>query len=479
MSRTPVVLPILLALLLPGTAVAVSPAGVERSVDLREEPLEEDASALRSRAEDRQSLGLVIYQQGPALVEDRRGLGLPEGVGVVLVEDLLPALLPESLRLQAGDGVRTLGHRYIRSRLDSAGLVDAFVGETVTAVREGRDGVEHERRVRLLARDGEVLIVRGEDGVEVIRPGSGWRLRLPEVPAALRAPDTLRIEVESDRAGRREASLLYLTEGLAWQADYVLLIDEDRLSVEALASVENRSGRTLADAHLRLVAGDPGRAHGPEHRTLALREDAVTDEPAGDYRLYRLEQPVTLEDGERNHLPLFRVDDLPLEREYRLTGHAWGQQRGGEQAYPVTVRLHLDAGANGLDRALPAGLARVYQVGADGGTLFLGEDRLAPTAAGGRVELSLGTAFDLSATRQQTHFRRLDDRSEEQGWRIRVRNTREQDSRIRIIEEMPGNWTLLEASTDPTVSERGRAIWLLDVPAGGEVELRYRAEVRR
>ncbi|MCP1675187.1 hypothetical protein J2T57_002335 [Natronocella acetinitrilica] len=439
----------------------------------------EDAALIDSDGDDRNGLALTLYQNGATLVEDRRSIALQSGVTTLLMEDVSPLLLPQSLRLEAGDGVRTLSHRLQLPSLDAGSLADAYLGEDVMLVRDLAGGGQRSRPVRLLARDGDTLIIRDGDGVEPIPASSGWRLRVPGLPPESRGRTALLLEVESATAGSRDGRLLYLTEGLGWQADYVLSIDGDQLSVKALAGIDNRTGLAFPDAHVRLVAGDPARSAGPVARSMTLEDASVADVGVGDYRLYELPEPVTLGRSEQVHLPLFQVANIPAQREYRLVGNAWGPQRTGPVAQPVMARLRLDTGPDGIARAMPAGTARVYETDPRYGAIFLGEDRVPATAEGGHAELSLGMAFDLSATRQQTRYRRLDERSEEQGWQIRVRNTRDRDASIRIIEQMPGDWTLLESSQDPDRSEPGRAIWTLNVPAGGEAQLRYLAEVRR
>ncbi len=477
-------IPLGLAVLLSATissaaADTAMPAPAERFPEVREEPLEPTPQVARSDARDREDLVLTIYQGDLSLVAEQRRVGLPDGESSLLLEGISAALVPESLRLEVAEGVRVLAHRFRPAGLDVAALTDRHIGQDVTLVREGSDDASRERRVRLLGRDGETLIVRGDDAVEVLPPASGWRLQVDALPEDLLPRASVRVELDAETAGRRDAHLWYLTEGLAWKTDYILLGNDGRLSLEAIASIENRTGQTFSGASVRLVAGDTGRAAMPMARSLMEQDQAVAEEPAADFRLYTLDQAVSLEREGRTQLPLFRVDDLPLEREYRVTGNAWGQQRGGEQRQAVGVHLHLDAGPAGADRSLPAGIARVYQADASQGVLFLGEDRIPATAAGGHVELFLGTAFDLSATRHQTRYRRLDERSEEQGWQIRIRSTREEDSTVTIVERMPGDWTLLESSAEPRIAEPGRAVWSLEVPAGEEVELRYRAEVRR
>ena len=64
----------------------------------------------------------------------------------------------------------------------------------------------------------------------------------------------------ADRPQRVEAS--YLTGGITWKADYVMVINaaDTRTDLTGWVTIDNKSGATYGNAALKLVAGDVNRA---------------------------------------------------------------------------------------------------------------------------------------------------------------------------------------------------------------------------
>ena len=54
----------------------------------------------------------------------------------------------------------------------------------------------------------------------------------------------------ADRSGKQDVEVTYLTGGMAWQADYVLLLgaDDKLLDLDGWISLNNTSGATFRDA---------------------------------------------------------------------------------------------------------------------------------------------------------------------------------------------------------------------------------------
>ena len=52
--------------------------------------------------------------------------------------------------------------------------------------------------------------------------------------------------------------MTYITNGMGWSADYVMLLNEDSdaFDLNGWVTLDNRSGATYTDAKLKLVAGD-------------------------------------------------------------------------------------------------------------------------------------------------------------------------------------------------------------------------------
>src|SRR4029077_8488881 len=131
--------------------------------------------------------------------------------------------------------------------LTPAKLMEKAVGREVTIVRVNpATGVESRETAEVLATNAGVVLKIGQR-IEVLRDdGLPVRVIFDKVPENLRARPTLSVTISSSSAGKRPATLTYLTPGLGWRADYVALYDEasSKLDVEGWVTLTNSSGTT-------------------------------------------------------------------------------------------------------------------------------------------------------------------------------------------------------------------------------------------
>ena len=109
----------------------------------------------------------------------------------------------------------------------------------------------------------------------------------------------------------------------------------------------------------------------------------------------------------------------------------------------------------------------------------MGEDKIEHTPEGATVTLTLGEAFDLTVLRRQTAFMQsgLPQGVSERSWVIDVKNARDQPATVRLVEVVPGEWTILAES----VARNGTANRLsLDARRASERrnQLTYRIRVQ-
>ena len=131
-----------------------------------------------------------------------------------------------------------------------------------------------------------------------------------------------------------------------------------------------------------------------------------------------------------------------------------------------------------LGKPLPAGVVRVYARDSRGAAQFVGEDRIEHTAKNETVKLKLGEAFDITAERKQTAFKRLPDNLSESAWRIELRNAKDEEVRVKVQEPMPGDWKIVQESQRHAKNSARSALWEVAVPANGKTTLEYTVRVK-
>jgi hypothetical protein len=331
------------------------------------------------------------------------------------------------------------------------------------------------------------------DRIETGVPG---RLIYPDVPDTLRDRPTLVTRLVCDDGGLRNLELSYLTAGLSWRADYVaeLSASDDRLDLSGWVTLNNRSGVTYRDARLQLVAGDVHRVARPartridmEGRALkALAAPRLAEQSLLDYHLYTLERPTTLRENQVKQVALLSAAGIPAHKEYVLRGreHDYRRRQGdlGGKIKAAVFLEFVNSERTGLGLPLPKGILRVYKQDRAGNAQFVGEDRIDHTPKNETVRVRLGDAFDVTANRTQTDFKKIaagpHETVVESAYRIALKNARTTPVTVKVEEPMPGDWEVVRESLVHRRQDARTAAWQVAVPADGKAVLTYRVRVR-
>jgi hypothetical protein len=442
------------------------------------------AEPLVSGEQDRQQLDLTVYNQDLALVREVRQVTLPKGEFSFEFRDVPSRINPVTL-LVAGDGpsgLAILEQNYEFDLLSPDRILGKYVGREIAWIQT--DGTRITGTL-LGTNDGPVYKVGGEILFEV--PG---RLALPDLPPNLRARPTLVWLASARRAGAAKVEASYLTQGISWQADYVLQLDAAgrKADLQAWVSVDNRSGAGFENTTLLLVAGDVNQVR-PEPRVMmdmAMSAEAgkargFVEESLYDYHLYTLQRPTTLKDNQIKQISLFEAAGMAVERHYRLQG----QPRFFRSVGPLEDHSKVDvsytfinAADNKLGMPLPAGVFRVYGRSAGGSRQLLGEDRIDHTPRDEKVELKVGQAFDLVAERVRTDSQRLADNLYRHTFRIALRNHKDEDVQVEVFEAVGGYWEIVKESHPHRKLDAVTVAFDVPVKADSETALTYTVEVK-
>lgn len=448
----------------------------------------EAAREVVSTAAERESTAITVYNDDLALVKERRRLALPAGLTRLSLREVSARMRPETALLRSANGapLTLLEQNFDFDLLTPATLLEKYVGREVGVIRVNpATGEERREKATVLAaNDGVVL--RFPDRIETGVPG---RIVFDGVPPDLRDRPTLSVLLEGS-GGSQSLELSYLTGGLSWKADYVASLGADgrQMDLSGWVTLTNRSGAAYEDARLQLVAGSVNRVREDFAVARAMpaplamaRKAEVRQEALMDYHLYSFERPTSIADNQTKQLALLSAAAIPVRREYLLAGGDWYYlQRQGDIARGLkpAVFLQFENKGGQLGRPLPAGVVRVYARDGKGAAQFVGEDRIEHTAKNEKLRLRLGEAFDITADRIQTAYRKISDNSAESSWRIEIRNGKDEAVTVRVQEPLPGDWEMLRESHRHSRESARVAAWNVDVPAGGAATLEYTVRVR-
>jgi len=456
------------------------------------------AEEIFSTIEDQEEIAVTIYNDDLALVKDRRAIALNEGVNRLAFREVSARIRPETALLRSVSHPKSLAvleQNFDFDLLTPQKLLEKYVGRGVQVVRSHpQTGKETLEEATVLAANGGVVLRMGDR----IETGISGRIVYPDVPPDLRDRPTLVTVVASETDRPQSVELSYLTGGLSWQADYVAELDErdEMLDLSGWITLTNRSGSTYREARLQLVAGDVHRVLDarPLTRDMVIAEamavpaaQKVAEESLFEYHLYTLDRPTTLRENQTKQVALMSASQVPLRKEYLLRGGNY-YYRGpyGDLGRKIKVGVFVEfdnSEEGGLGLPLPKGTVRVYKRDSEQNTQFVGEDRIDHTPKNETIRLKLGEAFDVTADRKQTDFKKLGgtgryDYLFESAYRIELKNAKTEEIVVKVVEPVPGDWEILDENHPHTKESAGEASWEVPVPAEGSALLEYRVQAR-
>jgi len=428
-------------------------------------------SASASTARPAGAPELVIYNDDFAMVRQGLTLNLDRGISDLTLEGIPPRVDSTSIRLTGeGFAVRRQGVRANLWNVDK--VFRRFLGDSIAFRTGGRA-----YRGVLAGMDGDMLFLQRRDSTDVLM--MFWRNQVSEVEFPGRLTPATRPSlwwrIESAKGGERSATLSYLVTGLRWEAEYTAVLDAIGKTVEwsGWATIVNKVGATFSGARVSLVAGEVNRAGASVARGQDLEQapPGAGSKGPGDffaYHSYPVGEPLDLDASGTAQVAIIPPTVVSAKRAYRYDGARDGSK----------VLLSMEFGndkKDGLGVPLPAGRVRIYSFDPAGATTLAGEDRIAHTAAGERLRILTGVAFDLVGERTRLSHARVSRSVTEDQFRVRLRNRGSKDAVVTVVENLYGNWEISEKSTDFRKKDAETVEFDVNVGAGKEATLTYTA----
>lgn len=455
----------------------------------------------RSTLADQTQVAVTIYNENLALVKDQRKLQLKTGPLALAFRDVSARMRPETALLRS---LSAPGSLYVQEQnfdfdlLTPQKLLEKYVGRTVQLVRtHPTTGAETTEQAQVLAANNGIVLQVGQR-IETGTPNG--RIVYSDVPPNLRDRPTLVMSLDNSGSAQQDVELSYLTSGLAWKADYVVELNatDTALDLSGWVTLTNTSGATYRNAKLQLVAGDVNQV-APALQNLAraqvypaaapapVAKREMAEESLFEYHLYTLQRPTTIAENQTKQVALLAAAAVPARKELLLRGADYYYRSSfGDlgQKLKASVYMEFDNKESAhLGQPLPKGIVRVYKKDSAGNAQFVGEDRIDHTPKNEKVRLKLGEAFDVTADKKQTDFKKLPNTERynnqfETAFELVLKNAKKEAVTVTVQEPIPGDWKMLSETHPSTKAASNTAVWKVNVPAEGSTTLSYRALVR-
>ncbi|MBN2251704.1 MAG: DUF4139 domain-containing protein [Candidatus Altiarchaeota archaeon] len=436
-----------------------------------------------AKAED---LEVTVYNSDLGIVKEYRKNFLDSGTSTVLYEGVASRIDPTSVKLRSIEGaIEILEQNFQYDLVSRDKILEKYIDKEITAYQTYGDKKELVEGT-LLSSSGNQMILRDKDGQ--IKIFSVSDLVLPELPEGLITKPTLEWLIENEQAGNHTLELSYMTSGMSWKADYVVVTDKDdrKLDLNGWVTVRNNAGTTFQDASLKLVAGDVNRVYAPSvtRASYDAMEEKVSagsaqfqEEALYEYHMYDLQRKTTLRNNEEKQISLLSSGDVNVEKEYvydDISSFWWYGSRwsdAGEKKVDVMLNFE-NSPENNLGIPLPKGTVRVFKEDSEGKLQFIGEDSIDHTPKDETIRLLTGRAFDIVGERKQMDMNKLAGWYE-YTWEVALRNHKEEDITVTVIERTGGDWEITSENFQHVKESNNKIKWRIPVKADGETKLQY------
>jgi hypothetical protein len=441
---------------------------------------------------EQKELRVTIYNNDLGLVKDVRAIKVTRGKVDLKFQGVAARIDPTSVHIRSldhPDGLAILEQNFEFDLISPAKLMEKYLGRDVELIVE-QDGKEMTVPAKLMGIQGGY--VYQIDGKVAINPPG--RVVLPAIPEGLISEPTLVWMLDAGRPDHVvEAS--YLTGGISWKADYVVVLAKDDKSIDlsGWVTINNTSGATYRDASIKLVAGDVHRA--PQDRGRMARFDMAEEmvvmgsapqfeeKAFFEYHLYTLQRKTTVKDNQTKQISLLDAENASVAKSYvYATPYPFwfSPMSGPDKSIKVGVFLSLEnSKKNRLGMPLPKGVVRVYKKDDDDALQFVGEDAIDHTPEDETVRIKLGEAFDVVAERVQTKFNVLESgHLYESAYKIDIRNHKPEAIVVSVVENIPGDWTITDRSHELTQESSSRVRFDVPVAKKGAAQLTYSVRIK-
>lgn len=443
------------------------------------------AGPAAAQNDEGEGVRITVYNNDLAVVKDRREMAIPEGTGKVHFTDVATRIDPTSVHFESlsdPENTTVLEQNYEYDLVSPTKLLEKFLDREVDIFTKDNNVFtgtllsQAENRITLRGEGGKLRVISGGENI--------LRVELRNLPEGLITRPTLVWETYSKEGGEQLCQVTYMTNGINWKADYVMVVAEDdaQIDLTGWVTLNNQSGATYKDAKLKLIAGDVHRVQEqvrPKMRALAMVADSVAPE-AGfeeksffEYHLYTLQRPTTIRQAQTKQVTLLSAAEVPAEKVFVYNGSRMGKK--------VEVRMEFEnSKENNMGMPLPKGKVRAFKADSDGSLEFVGEDSIDHTPKDEEIRILLGNAFDLVGERRQVDFKELSfKRVTEQTWEIKLRNHKEEPVTIKVVEPIWGEWKVTEASHPHTKKDANTLEFNVPVPPDSESVVTYTVRIRQ
>ncbi len=294
----------------------------------------------------------------------------------------------------------------------------------------------------------------------------------------------LRCRLNAAEEGPMRLRLLYGVEGMSWRSHYVLVMREGESAgtLSVRVAIDNRSGRNLEGARVRLTESERGAVTVEEQaapgrdgargagglRYLYGQAEPQMERLAASpayAQMFEVPREVSVDNESVLYVALLEKADVPVKKFYvydgvkldRFEKNPRNDWNYGTAQHPI-VDSYLEIGpvtSGEAPVALPRGRLTVTVLRADGSADILGYGVVRDVASRAAILAQMGAARGLRGTRERVSYTEVTPfREYEESFAVRIQNDSSEDVEVRVVEHLyrAPTFEIVKADTEYTAT---------------------------
>ena len=193
-----------------------------------------------------QDISLTIYNQGFAVIRQSRQFSFEQGLNEIKFDGIAARIDPATVNfkcLSAPDMINVLEQSYRYDLINPTVLLNKYIGKNVSVMVKGSGAEQGQSHVGVLIyADNQNIVLEISGLIAIIARTNIEKLEKATVDVVTKP--TLFWLVDSNQESDQLCQLTYTTEGVFWEADYIVTLSEDesKIDLNGRVSIENKSG---------------------------------------------------------------------------------------------------------------------------------------------------------------------------------------------------------------------------------------------
>ncbi len=381
---------------------------------------------------------ITIYNDDLSLIRTQFVLELKQGRQAYNFDDITSRISPASVIVK-GNGIRVAEQNYEYDLAGKHQIMAKYLDKEVIAVMKDQSRLQG----ILKFFDGSNLGVIESDTQRllVISDGEVQWIQLASLPSNFYTKPTLAWSLIAPMQGRYPITMSYLSGGFSWNVTYNAVWDEEKLDLNSWVTINNRSGKAFDKVNLKLIAGEINQIRNAYAKSYDRAMEADVSYAAGsapsfeekafhDFHMYTLDQKVSFANNQTKQLELYPTQHVMARAVYEYYTFGSGVN---------SVIKFVNTEDQGLGKALPKGVIKVYKADEDNNLEFIGEDSINHTSRNEEISINTGKAFDLVANTIVRNQKTISQRSSQREMHVHLKNNSTEAKNINVIHQLSSN----------------------------------------